>query len=123
MLTYLFLVLPGLCCCTGLSLVVAIRGSSPGGVPGFSRQWSLFLRARAPERADSVAAACGPSRHGPQALENRLISCGPQTWLLHDMWDLPQPGIKPVSPALAGRFFTTEPPGTPQWFISLIHFG
>ena len=27
---------------------------------------------------------------------------------------LPQPGIKPmspVSPALAGRFFTTEPPG------------
>ena len=25
--------------------------------------------------------------------------------------DLPNPGIKPVSPALAGRFFTTEPPG------------
>ena len=25
--------------------------------------------------------------------------------------DLPKPGIKPVSPALAGRFFTTEPPG------------
>ena len=27
--------------------------------------------------------------------------------------DLPDPGIKPVSPALAGRFFTTEPPGKP----------
>ena len=27
------------------------------------------------------------------------------------MWDLPGPGIKPVSPALAGGFFTTEPPG------------
>ena len=30
--------------------------------------------------------------------------------------DLPDPGIKPmslVSPALAGRFFTTEPPGSP----------
>ena len=27
--------------------------------------------------------------------------------------DLPKPGIKPVSPALAGRFFTTEPPGKP----------
>ena len=26
---------------------------------------------------------------------------------------LPDPGIKPVSPALAGRFFTTEPPGKP----------
>ena len=27
--------------------------------------------------------------------------------------DLPDPRIKPVSPALAGRFFTTEPPGKP----------
>ena len=27
------------------------------------------------------------------------------------MWDLPWPGIKPVSPALAGRFLTTAPPG------------
>jgi len=27
--------------------------------------------------------------------------------------DLPRPGIKPVSPALAGRFFTTEPPEKP----------
>ena len=25
--------------------------------------------------------------------------------------DLPDPGIDPVSPALAGGFFTTEPPG------------
>ena len=27
------------------------------------------------------------------------------------MWDLPGPGIKPVSPALEGRFLTTAPPG------------
>ena len=27
--------------------------------------------------------------------------------------DLPLPGIKPMSPALTGRFFTTEPPGKP----------
>ena len=26
--------------------------------------------------------------------------------------DFPNPGIEPVSPALAGSFFTTEPPGT-----------
>ena len=26
-------------------------------------------------------------------------------------WDLPDPGIESVSPALAGGFFTTEPPG------------
>ena len=31
--------------------------------------------------------------------------------------DLPDPGLKPMSPAspaLAGRFFTAEPPGKPQ---------
>ena len=28
--------------------------------------------------------------------------------------DLPGPGLKPTSPALAGRFFTTEPSGKPQ---------
>ena len=27
------------------------------------------------------------------------------------MWDLPRPRMEPVSPALAGKFFTTEPPG------------
>ena len=27
--------------------------------------------------------------------------------------DFPDPGIKPASPALAGRFFTSEPPGKP----------
>ena len=27
--------------------------------------------------------------------------------------DLPDPGIKPSSPALAGEYFTTEPPGKP----------
>ena len=29
------------------------------------------------------------------------------------MWDLPRLGIKPLSPALVGRFLTTEPPGKP----------
>ena len=27
------------------------------------------------------------------------------------MWDLPRPGLEPVSPALAGGFLTTAPPG------------
>ena len=27
------------------------------------------------------------------------------------MWDLPGPGLEPTSPALAGRFLTTAPPG------------
>ena len=29
------------------------------------------------------------------------------------MWELPGPGIEPVSPALAGGFLTTVPPGKP----------
>ena len=29
--------------------------------------------------------------------------------------DLPDPGIEPTSPALAGGFFTTAPPGKPQF--------
>ena len=29
--------------------------------------------------------------------------------------DLPNTGIEPVSPALAGGFFTTEPPGKPTF--------
>ena len=28
--------------------------------------------------------------------------------------DIPDPGIKPMSPALAGGFFATEPPGKPK---------
>ena len=28
--------------------------------------------------------------------------------------DLPYPGIKPLSPALAGGFITSEPPGKPS---------
>ena len=30
------------------------------------------------------------------------------------MWDLPGPGLEPVSPALAGGFLTTAPPGEPR---------
>ena len=33
--------------------------------------------------------------------------------------DLPNPGIKPKSPALAGGFFTAEPPGNPVLSICL----
>ena len=31
-----------------------------------------------------------------------LSSCGARAQPLRDMWDLPGPGLKPVSPALAG---------------------
>ena len=47
--------------------------------------------------------------------ERRLSSCGSQAHLLRGMWDLPRPGLEPVSPALAGRFSTTVPPGKPYF--------
>ena len=34
--------------------------------------------------------------------------------------DLPNPGIKPTSPALGSRFFTTETPGKPIEYYSII---
>ena len=35
---------------------------------------------------------------------------------------LPRPGFEPLSPALAGEFFTTEPPGKPQWNLEKVEF-
>ena len=43
----------------------------------------------------------------------RLSNCGSRAQLLRGMWDPPRPGLEPVSPALAGRFPTTAPPGKP----------
>ena len=39
------------------------------------------------------------------AVEHGLSSCGAQAQLLQGIWNFPGPGIEPLSPALAGRFF------------------
>ena len=62
----------------------------------------------------SVVVARGLSSCGSGALEHRLSSCGARAQLLCGMWDLPGPGLEPVSPALAGRFLTIVPPGKSQ---------
>ena len=49
----------------------------------------------------------------------RLSSCGSRAQLLRGMWDLPRPGLEPVSPALAGRLSTTAPPGKPPCCVLL----
>ena len=52
----------------------------------------------------------GSSVHG--ILQARLLE-----WLpFPSPGDLPDPGIEPVFPALAGGFFTTELPGKPNNF-------
>ena len=46
-----------------------------------------------------------------QALELGLSSCGAWAEFPHGLWDLPRPGVEPVSPALAGGFLSSAPPG------------
>ena len=48
---------------------------------------------------------------------HRLSNCGSWAQLLRGTWDLPRPGPEPASPALAGRFSTTAPPGKPLQFL------
>ena len=90
----------------GLSLVVVSRGYSLLRCAGFSLRWLLLLRSTGSRHA-------GFSSCGSWALECRLSSCGAWASLLRGMWELPRPGFKPVSHALAGRFLTTAPPGKP----------
>ena len=52
----------------------------------------------------------------------RLSSCGSRALLLCGMWDLPRPGLEPVSPALAGRLSTTVPPGKPYHMVIILQF-
>ena len=52
----------------------------------------------------------------------RLSSCGSWAQLLRGMWDLPRPGLEPMSPALAGRFSTTAPPGKPHDFLNIKYY-
>ena len=78
------------------------------------------------KRGPLFIAACGPltiaaslvAEHRLQT--RRLSNCGSRAQLLHGMWDLPRPGLEPVSSALAGRFSTTAPPGKPHKFVFYI---
>ena len=63
------------------------------------------LREIVSDREAWHAAVCGVEKSWTQP-----SYCIP---MLFDTWDLPESRLKLVSPALAGRFFTTEPPGKP----------
>ena len=67
----------------------------------------LFIVVRGP----LTVAASLVAEHRLQT--RRLSSCGSWALSLRSMWDPPRPGLEPVSPALAGRFSTTAPPGKP----------
>ena len=88
----------------GLSLLAASGGHSSSWCAGLSLSRPLVAEHRLQTR--------------------RLSSCGSRAQLLRGMWDLPRLGLEPVSPALAGRFSTTVPPGKPYiLFYILFHYG
>ena len=96
---FFFLAALGLCCCT--------RAFS-----SCSERRLLFVAVRG--LLIVVASRCGEWALGSWAsvvAAHRLNSCGTQTQLLCGMWNLPRPGLEPMSPALADRFLTTAPPG------------
>ena len=97
---YLFLVVLGLRFCA--------RALSSCGEQG-----PLFIAVREP----LTVAASLVAEHKLQM--RRLSSCGSRAQLLRGMWDPPRPGLEPVSPALAGRFSTTAPPGKPPFDFHL----
>ena len=90
---------------------VAACGLPPAAV---SRR-PLLAAVRGPLTA--VASLCcgarAPGARASAVVARGLSSCGAWAQLLRGLWDIPGPGLEPVSPALAGRFLTTAPPGKP----------
>ena len=78
---------------------------------------SLHFCAKAFSSCGVWASHCGGfSRCRAQTLKLQRGSCGTRAQLLCDLWNLPGSGIKPVSPALRGRFSTTGPSGKSKIF-------
>ena len=92
----------------------------------------VFVAARAFSSCGTqgLLSSCGPQAYywqwplcrGALALERAgRGSCGTQAWLLPGMWSFPGLGIEPVSPALAGGFLTTGPPGKSSYDLMQLH--
>ena len=78
------------------------------------RREGVNLRCGARASHCGVFSCCGAWALGARAsvvLKRGLSSCATLAQLLRSMWDLPGPGLEPMSPALAGGFLTTAPPG------------
>ena len=98
-----FLVALGLCCCVWAFSRFQEQGPlSSRGAQGFSLWWLFFVQSM-------VSRFAGFGSWGAWAL------------LLHSMWNLPGPGIKPMFPALAGGFLSTVPPGKSNNSLILVH--
>ena len=107
--------LPGLCCCSGFSLAVMGDALQLQCV-AFSLQCLLLL-----QRMGSRRGGVGSAVHRLQSsvVVAFGLCCSTACGIFPDQ------GSNPVSPALAGGFFTTEPPGKPpnlvfKWPMSIL---
>ena len=94
--------------CLFLFMMCWVFVSVRGLISSCGKRGPLFIAVRGPL---TIAASLVPE-HRLQT--RRLSNCGSRAQLLRGMWDLPKPGLEPVSPALAGRLSTTAPPGKPR---------
>ena len=108
---YLFMYVCMYVCMAVLGLRFCARAFSSCGKWGL-----LFITVRGP----LIIAASLVAEHRLQT--RRLSNCGSRAYLLRGMWDLPRPGLKPVSPALAGGLSTTAPPGKPRIYFFMTIF-
>lgn len=92
-----FLVL-GLACCTTAHTSLAAA----------SRKAALRCDAWASHRGGFSCEAAALGRTGFRS------SCT-RAWLLRGLWHLPRPGVKSMSPLLAGRPLSAVPPGKPSF--------
>ena len=89
----------GFCCCTRAFSSEVSGGCSLSQCTGFSLQWLPLMQ--------STGSGCT----GFGSCSTRGSSCGTRAQLLRGMWNLPGPGIEPVSPALAGGLLSPVSPG------------
>ena len=92
--------------------------------------WKIFKNIMLSDmHAQSCLTLCGPMDYSPPPNPQALLF---MRFSRQEYWtglpcpppgDLPDTGIEPVSPALAGRFFTTEPHGKPRdWLLFLCNY-
>ena len=113
---FLFLAVLGFHCYAGFPPVVASQGYSLDAVLRLLILVACLVAHMLQSVWASVIGTHGLNSCGSWALEHRLISHSTQDQLFLGMWDLPRPGTEHVSPSSAGRFFTTEPQGSPWNF-------
>ena len=72
--------------------------------------------------AQSSLTLCDSMDYSTPDFSVRISQASVLEWLpFPPLGDLPDSGIEPASPALAGEFFTTEPPGEPEYMYTCIH--